>query len=292
MEASAELFIDARSTLGEGPCWDRQSGCLYWVDILERNVHVHYPATGQSASIAVGSYVGAAVPRASGGLVLALQDGFYTYDFTSGAVTALAIPEQEHPGNRFNDGKCDPKGRFWAGTMSLRDEPGQGALYCLDIDGRVRQVLPGVTCSNGIAWSSDGGTLYYIDTPTRRVAAYPFDMNSGELGVPRTVAVIPADEGYPDGMAIDSDGMLWVAQWDGFCVSRWDPNTGERLLKVKVPAARVTSCVFGGERLDELYITTARCGLSEDELKRQPHAGGIFRFQSDVTGAPSYAYNG
>lgn len=292
IEKDAELFIDARAALGEGPCWDSSSGCLYWVDILEKKVCQYSPVTEIVRSFSVRAYVGAVVPRVSGGLILALQNGIYSFDPDSGTCKEIANPEKEFPGNRFNDGKCDPTGRFWAGTMSMQNEEEAGALYSLDLDGRVRKVLSGVTCSNGIAWSPDEQVMYYIDTPTRKVAAFDFDVSTGQLGASRTVVTIPESEGYPDGMTIDSEGMIWVAQWDGYCVSRWDPKTGTRLLKVRVPTARVTSCAFGGDKLDELYITTAMVGLSDEDLQTQPNAGGIFRFKTDIRGTPSYPFRG
>lgn len=287
-----ELVLDMKATLGEGPCWDRNSGVLYWVDIQENAVHRYDPRQGTNRTIRLDQMVGAAVPRAGGGLVLAMQHGFHLLDLETERLTFIADPEQDLPNNRFNDGKCDAAGRFWAGTMSFAENEPVAALYCLETDGTVRQALTGVIVSNGIGWSPDGGTMYYIDSMTRRVAAYDFEAETGSLSNGRTVVTIAPDGGYPDGMSVDEEGMLWIAQWDGWQVSRWNPATGEQLDSIRVPAARVTSCAFGGPNNDELYITTARTGLSDEALAEQPHAGGLFRAKPGVAGVPTHRYGG
>lgn len=287
-----ELVLDAKAILGEGPSWDAEKKVLYWVDILEGKIHRFDPAKGIDDEYVIGQYVGAVVPDTQGRMVLAAQHGFYRFHPETSELKALDDPEAGLPGNRFNDGKCDIKGRFWAGTMSMSDEPGVGALYCLDTNKRVERIVSGVTTSNGITWSPDHTSMYYIDSPTKRVVQYDFDPDSGRISGGRTVVVIPEGEGFPDGMTTDNEGMLWVAQWDGWCVSRWNPATGERLAKVDVPAARVTSCVFGGDGLDELYITSARTGISDAELQRQPLAGGVFRYKPGVAGMASYPFEG
>lgn len=286
----AELVYDAKATLGEGPSWDAASGLLYWVDIAGGRIHRWSPSDGTDTYAEIGQMVGAAVPDTSGGLTLAAQHGFYRYDLLTRKLAPLGDPEEGLPNNRFNDGKCDSRGRFWAGTMDMIGDSPSGALYRLDGDGRTAKMLTGISCSNGIAWSPDDRIMYYIDSPTRRVVAYEFDAESGNLGSGRTVIELAKDEGVPDGMTSDAEGNLWVAQWGGSCVSRWNPVTGKRLSKVELPAAKVTSCVFGGPRLDELYITTARIGLSEEELREQPLAGGLFRYKAGVQGMPTYSY--
>jgi sugar lactone lactonase YvrE len=204
----------------------------------------------------------------------------------------LAEVEAHLPENRFNDGKCDPAGRYWAGTMSLTDQPSKGALYQLEADHTVKRLIPDVSISNGLAWTSDGGTMYFADTPTRQIAAFDYDLVTGDVNNRRTVVHIPEDQGFPDGMTIDSEGMIWVAHWDGWQVSRWNPNTGEQLCAIPVPASQVTSCTFGGPDLDQLFITTARVGLDEEELSKQPLAGGVFRAMPGVKGVPANRYRG
>ncbi|MCZ8514520.1 SMP-30/gluconolactonase/LRE family protein [Paenibacillus filicis] len=291
-EPSVELVWDGKATLGEGPVWDARSGMLLWVDIYGKRVHWLEIVSGAHRSLQLDQMIGAAVLRQSGGLMLALEHGFHALDPETGALEPWHDPEPKQPGNRFNDGKCDPAGRFFAGTMDRKEETPKGALYCLEKDGTVRKALEGVTVSNGLGWSPDGLTMYYIDSPTKRVFAFDYDPSSGELSNRRTVVIIPEGGGFPDGMAVDEEGLLWVAQWDGWQVSRWDPLTGEQVGSIPVPAARVTSVAFGGPDLDELYITTARIGLGEEDLSKQPQAGGVFRCKPGVKGLPVGFYGG
>jgi len=287
-----ELVVDAKATVGEGPSWHARSRRLFWVDILEGNIHVYDPSGECDRIIRVGQMVGAVVPRHSGGLMLAMHHGFASFDLDSGTLTTIADPEQHLPRNRFNDGKCDPAGRFWAGTVSIDREPHAGSLYCLDTDHTVRHVLGGVTCSNGIAWSLDRSTMYYIDTPTRRVDAFDYDVQTGRVTKRRVAVVVPEELGKPDGMAIDAEGMLWIAMWDGGCVTRWNPNSGSLDQTVSIPALHVASCAFGGQNLDELYVTTARVRMTEAELAKQPHTGGLFRIRGGMQGAETFEFAG
>ena len=192
------------------------------------------------------------------------------------ATMMISNPEPHLPGNRFNDGKCDPAGRFWAGTMSHTDEPEKGSLYLLDKDLSVTQKIENVSISNGLAWSPDQNTFYYIDTPTKKVAAFHFDKTNGNIENKRYVIQFSNNEGTPDGMTIDSEGMLWIAHWDGWQISRWNPATGEKIKTILLPVSRVTSCCFGGKNLDDLYITSASTGLSDDQLRKEPLAGSLF----------------
>lgn len=288
---SPQLIVDAKATLGEGPSWDSVNGVLYWVDIVEQTLHIYNPVVNNK-SIHLGKYAGAVVPRKSGEVVLALHDGFYGLDLQTEKLTLLARSEQEPSSNRFNDGKCDPAGNFLAGTMPLEGSDPAGSLYCLTSSLQMKKLFDGVVCSNGLAWSPEYSTMYYIDSPTRVVVAFDYDIVNAAVSNKRTVVRIPEGEGMPDGMTIDSEGMLWIAQWDGYKVSRWNPYTGERLDIVQLPVARVTSCTFGGEQLNELYITTARNGLSVDELAKQPYAGGLFKIHTKVKGMITHVFNG
>lgn len=292
MSQSIELAVGAKATLGEGPCWDSEKKLLYWVDIMEKKVHIHDPRTGRNRAMNVGQHVGAAVLRKSGGMILATQQGFHALDLESGQLTPMVDPESHLEHNRFNDGKCDAAGRFWAGTMGFTVSGPVGSLYSLETDGTVRAHLHDISCSNGIAWSPDNRTMYYIDTPTKQVAAFDYNLQTGDMSNKRTAVTIPDGEGAPDGMTIDSEGMLWVAHWGGHQVSRWNPHTGERIDSIPIPAAQVTSCVFGGEDLDVLYITTARVGLDDEALEKLPQSGGVFKYKTKVKGSPTYKYNG
>jgi sugar lactone lactonase YvrE len=285
--------MDARATLGEGAIWDCRNSVLYWVDILEKKLFVLDPATNHNRAIEVGQFIGTVVPRASGGVMLALHHGFAHLDLETEKITPLARPESHLPDNRFNDGKCDPAGRFWAGTLSLLGKKNAGALYRLDTDLTVHRMLDGVTTSNGITWSLDARTLYYIDTPTRCVDAFDYDLETGDIANRRPVITIPETDGYPDGMTVDAEGMLWVAHWGGGRVTRWNPRDGKLLHTVRVPASRTTSCAFGGENLNRLFITTAQIGRSgQTPPPDEPHAGGIFIAEVGIRGIPAFAFAG
>ncbi|MCI3920735.1 SMP-30/gluconolactonase/LRE family protein [Paenibacillus sp. TRM 82003] len=286
-----QLVIDAKAPLAEGPNWDREKKLLYWVDIVGQSVHIYDPVSGEDRTIPTGMMTGAVVKRSAGGLAIAAEQGVYALDPET-ELLELLVGSGEADTNRFNDGKCDAAGRFWVGTMPKAGGPPTGSFYCLEKDGRLRHLFGDVGCSNGIAWSPDKKTMYYIDSPTKQVSAFDVDPETGEIANRRVALTIPEGEGVPDGMTSDDEGMLWIAQWGGWKVSRWDPRTGERLSEIAVPAAQVTSCAFGGDELDELYITTARVGLDEEALAKQPHAGGVFRIKLGVSGAASHPYQG
>ncbi|MDP5276592.1 SMP-30/gluconolactonase/LRE family protein [Chengkuizengella axinellae] len=287
-----QLIVDSKSLLGEGPCWDEQKQCLYWVDILQEKLHIYDPKEESNTTIQLDQAPGAVVKRSSGGLVLAMLDGFFAYDLHTNQFTQIIDPESHLPENRFNDGKCDPAGRFWAGTMRLDLKNDLAALYCLDTNLSVRKMIHPVSTSNGLAWSQDHKTMYYIDTPTQQVVAYDYSIESGEITNKKVAVEIPAAEGGPDGMTIDAEGKLWVAHWGGYKVSRWDPQTGKQIDEIKVPAKQVTSCTFGGDNLDELFITTANVGLESVELEKFPHSGGLFSIKTNIKGTQSYEFIG
>jgi sugar lactone lactonase YvrE len=293
MTDEPELILDVRASLGEGPVWDAKTGTLWWVDITACKVHISDAETGADRVLNTGSMVGAVALRATGGLVAALANGFALIDTETGQVHPINDPEQGIEGNRFNDGKCDPGGRFWAGSCSLGcDVPGAGSLYRLSPEGHVAKVLENVTISNGLCWSPDERTMYFIDTPMFEVWAFDYDNESGEIRNRRTAVKVPQDEGYPDGMTIDVDGMLWIAHWGGSRVCRWDPRSGRKIGDIRFPVTNVSSCTFGGPDLNELYITTARLGLSEQDLQDQPLAGGLFRAKPGVTGLAAHSFGG
>jgi sugar lactone lactonase YvrE len=293
MSGSGEVdtVLAAAAHLGEGPVWDRTEDALVWVDILAGLVHRYRPATGRDTVVSVGQPVGAAVPRASGGLALAVRDGFGVLD-PRGGFALVARVEAEVLSNRMNDGKCDAAGRFWAGTMDeVHSRPGAGALYRLDPSLEVGCMVDGVTISNGLDWSPDGTTMYYIDTPTQGVDAFDFDPDAGALSNRRRIIDIDPEDGAPDGMAVDAEGCLWVALWDGWSLRRYAPG-GSLDRSVPMPAGRITSCAFGGPDLDDLYVTSARRGLTRAQLKEQPLAGSLFHLRPGVQGLPAHAFSG
>lgn len=292
MDAPLELVCDATAELGEGPIWDWRDGCLWWVDILGRTLHRFDPDRGTDSRHDVGRMIGTVVVRGSGGVVIAAADGFRGFDPRTGAFEALGDPEADIPGNRFNDGKCDPRGRFWAGTMSIREEPGRGSLYTLEPTIGIRRRLSGISVSNGVAWTADASTMYFIDSPTRRIDAFDYDAASGAITNRRCVVEVPADLGFPDGMAIDAAGMLWVGMWGGWQVAGFDPRSGRMCGRLRLPVKNVTACAFGGGDLRDLYVTTARMGLTADELRAQPLAGGLFRGRVDTPGVRATMYAG
>jgi sugar lactone lactonase YvrE len=287
INGGVELVVDAHCQLGEGPAYfyDR----LWWVDILGKRVHEYDPKTGAHHAHIFDVQVTVVVPRQGGGFVLATEDGFALLDRMDGKPEFVADPESHLPGNRFNDGKCDPRCRLWAGTMAREGGAKCGSLYVLNHGLAAEHRVPDISCSNGLAWSSDGRTMYYIDTPTRTVDAFDYDLETGTLANRRPVVQIP---GYPDGMTIDAEDKLWVATWGGWSVLHCDPGTGEILEKVPVPASQVTSCAFGGANLSDLYITSARVGVPEDQIEQQPHAGGLFRLRTNTRGLPTAAFAG
>jgi sugar lactone lactonase YvrE len=283
-----EVLVEARAELGEGPIWDARTGRLAWVDILGRRIHQTDPATGVTDSIEVPLDVGAIAPRAAGGFIAALQDGFWIAG--AGPLRQMAPVAEAGPAVRFNDGKCDPAGRFWAGTMPYDEVRPLGCLYRLDPDGSVARVLDGVTISNGLAWSGDGGTMFYIDSPTHRIDAFAFDPEAGSIADRRTVVRIPAEAGTPDGMTIDAEGGLWVALWGGSAIHRYVNGRLDRI--IEMPVAQPTSCAFGGPDLDELFVTSAWKGLSAADRAAQPLAGSLFRLRPGIRGMASVPFAG
>lgn len=287
-----ELLLDLHLQLGEGPLWDARRGVLHFVDIHAGGLYTFDPRLGAHSLVFLGEALGCLALARDGSLILALQSGFARFDPASGRLTRLICPEPHLPGNRFNDGKCDPRGRFLAGTMDDAEQAASGSLYSLAPDRSVRALLTGLRIANGLAWSPDGQTFYFIDTPTRLVMAYDYDLETGRLARPRPAVRIPKAMGWPDGMAADAEGMLWVALWGGAAVTRWNPATGRLLTTVHLPALNVTSCAFGGDDLTDLYVTTACKGMNTAQLEQYPHSGALFRIRPGVAGLPVGEYAG
>jgi sugar lactone lactonase YvrE len=288
--AAAAIIGEERYELGEGPTWDAERGELAWVDIYQGRVHVYDPRTGRRASFDVGQPVGAAVAREQGGFALALRDGFAVLDRGTGAVEVVAPIVPFDSATLMNDGKCDSGGRFWAGTVEAGERP-QGALYRLDPDGRLTRILSGIGCSNGIGWSPDDSVMYYVDTATQRVDVLDFDAATGNVENRRELASFPRDWGVPDGLAVDAEGHLWIAFWGGGCLRRVAPD-GALDRVVELPASQVTSAVFAGADLRDLYVTSAFTDLPPERREVEPHAGALFRLRPGVAGLPTNAFRG
>lgn len=288
----AEVVFPQPSELGEGALWDVSRGLLYWVDIVQHKVFAFDPNNRSNLAYDVGEDVGTVVLTENDQLLLALRSGFAVLDPTTGDLRRLGDPEEDKPHTRFNDGKCDPRGRFWAGTIV--EGPGSdGGLYCLYPDLSVEKKLAGVRCSNGLCWSRDQTRFFYIDTPTYQVWAFDYDPETAAISGRRTVIELPKSVGAPDGMTIDEEDQLWVALFDGGKVIRIDPTRGAITFEVLVPeGGNVTSCAFGGPELNRLYVTTARIGLDAQRRERTPRAGSLFVAELPFRGVPAFRFAG
>lgn len=283
-ELHAELALDVRAALGEGPVWDVDDRSLVFVDIEGARVHRFTPSSGSHVSFATGDHVGAAVIDREGGLVLALADHFARCGPRGAEVVPIEGFSTDRSLVRFNDGEVDPWGHFVAGTMDWAKRQPIGSLYRLAPDGVVTTLVTGATISNGLAWSTDRRTLYYVDTPTLGVDTFDVGPDGGELlRRRRWVSLDASEHGMPDGIALDADGCLWVACYGGSRVLRFTPD-GRIDTIVRLPVSCVTSVAFGGSRLDELFITTARTDLSPAEQSGEPLAGGLFVVSPGVAG--------
>ena len=279
---------DVQAVLGEGPVWVEREHALYWVDIQGSKVFRLHDGDVRTwdAPIRVCSLA----PRASGGFVAGTEDGIFFVDLDSGRFEPIADPEADRPGNRFNDGKVDRAGRFWAGTMDDKERESAGTLYRLDPDLRCTDIDHGYRITNGPAFSPDGRLMYHSDTA--RQLTYVFDIDdAGNAANRREFARFAADEGFPDGMTVDAEGCLWIAFWGGWCVRRYSPQA-ELMRKLELPAGQITSCAFGGEGLRTLFVTSARRGLEGTELARQPFSGGLFAAQAGVAGIAEVPFAG
>ncbi|MGI5395076.1 SMP-30/gluconolactonase/LRE family protein [Streptomyces sp. CA-251251] len=279
-----EVAVRAEAALGEGPTWDPATGRLLWIDILASRVHTYDPATGRRTVRRTEQHVGAAKPRAGGGLVLNLRDGIGLVDPDD---TFRWLHREVVPGRRGNDAAVAPDGTLWAGTMRYDEATGGGTLSRVAGDGAVAPVLTDVTVSNGTGWSPDGRLMYYVDTPTRRIDVFDVSPGDGPVSGRRPLAVIEDGAGYPDGLCVDAEGCVWVALWDGGAVRRYTPS-GDLDRVIPLPVPRVTACAFGGPGLTDLYLTTARVGLTAPH----PLAGAVLVVPDAGRGVPQPAFAG
>ncbi len=276
MNLKAEVAVEINCLLGEGPLWDREHGCLRFVDILDKKIYT-YRVDGHTHFVDTKGMPGAMVPVSGDHRYLVAQDhGIFLVDPDSGEASELLHPDQRNSGNRYNDGKCDPQGRFWIGSMDHEEEASSGTLFMIKSNLDFEEKIAHTKISNGLAWDMKRNLFYHVDTPTMKIMVYDFDASSGAIRNGRMALEIAEEDGAPDGMTIDTDGNLWIAHFGGGQITCRNPENGAVLERVQLPVNQVTCCVFGGANLTDLYITTASKELSELELKEQPLAGCTF----------------
>ncbi|MBN3896885.1 MAG: SMP-30/gluconolactonase/LRE family protein [Nostoc sp. NOS(2021)] len=280
--------LEARARLGESPIWDSTKNLLYWVDIYNHRVHQFHPATGKNCFFDVGDVVGAIATAGADRLIMALRHHLAFLNTQTGEVTPILEIEGNLSDNRLNDGKCDSQGRFWFGSMCSLEKP-QASLYRYDPDNSLHVIEIGLTISNGLGWSPDEKTFYLTDSPHKKIYAYDFNSVTGNISNRRIFVDLTNESFYPDGLTIDSEGYIWSAMWDGWCVIRFNAK-GEEILRIKLPVQLPTSCTFGGDDLQTLYITTASVGLSQAEIEKSFYSGDLFALQTDVTGLSAYNF--
>ncbi len=282
-------IAEVGAVLGEGPVWVEREAALYWVDIKGWKIfRIAEEGTFRQWDTPV--RVGSLVPRAAGGFIGGTDKGIAEIDPKTGRYDIILNPEEDRESNRFNDGKLDRRGRFWAGSMDDTGEQAIGALYRLDADRSCARIEDGYQVTNGPAFSPDGKRMYHNDSA--RQVTYLFDLDeAGNASNRRIFASYSKGDGYPDGMTVDSEGCLWIAFWDGWCVRRYSPD-GECMATIYMPVQKPTSCAFGGAEFDRLYVTSASIGLDEADRARQAQAGGLFMLVPGVAGLPDVPYPG
>jgi sugar lactone lactonase YvrE len=288
-DSPIQCVADVHAILGEGPVWVQREAALYWVDIKGLKVF-RLSESGDLSQWPTPFRIGSLAPRAGGGFIAGTDQGIAEVDLSTGRMQVLFNPEADLPHNRFNDGKVDRGGRFWAGTMDDRETGAAGTLYRIDPDLNCTAIDSGYGITNGPAFSPDGSRMYHSDTA--RQVTYLFDLDSeGKASNRRVFLQFGEGDGHPDGMTVDSEGCLWIAFWGGWCVRRFSPE-GEMLRKVELPVEQPTSCAFGGSSLDQLYITSATKGIDEAALAMQPNAGGLFMLRPGVNGISDAPFAG
>jgi len=289
-----ECVVDAKALLGESTYWDPEDEVLWWIDIYGKQVHCYDPETGSDESVSLPEYPGCLAVREIGGLILSMESGFHFFDPVTGELQAIVDPESGLADTRFNDGKTDREGRFWSGSMwEAQPKPPEkiGSLYRLDTDLSCHRIVEGVGCSNGLAWSPDGRTMYFTDSHGPVVWAFDFDPATGEVANRRNFVDLSFMQGIVDGSTVDEEGCYWLTVPFQGKVMRFDP-AGRLMRTIEMPTDLPTCCEFGGENLDILYVTTATLRRSPEQLKDQPLAGGLFAIDVGVKGLPLVPFKG
>jgi sugar lactone lactonase YvrE len=274
-------LYQCQNELGEGPLWHPEEKRLYWLDILNNKVQSLDPLAGDYHVYQLPEQVSALCLRDEQSYITAGENGFGYWFPAENRIENIAHPEQEKKDGRFNDGKVDRAGRFWAGTMTTIDA--SSALYRLDTDRTITRMVDKVTISNGIGWSPNNEYMYYTDTLRYRIYRYDFDLSTGSISNKTEFVHYSGEDGAPDGLTVDSEGCVWCALWGGFRVERYSPS-GEVINVVEVPVPQPSSCAFGGENMQQLFITTARESLSPELLEKYPESGDLFVCEPGVTG--------
>ncbi|HKU92845.1 MAG TPA: SMP-30/gluconolactonase/LRE family protein [Sphingomicrobium sp.] len=288
-ESTVQCVADVHAVLGEGPVWVAREAALYWLDIKGRKIF-RLGDDGSFAQWPTPMRVGSLAPRRNGAFIAGTDEGIAIVDPAADRFEIVANPEEALPGNRFNDGKVDRRGRFWAGTMDDSERDSTGTLYCVGPEFAWSVVDKDYKVTNGPAFSPAGDVMYHNDSA--RQVTYAFDLDAeGHASNRRTFLQFGPGDGYPDGMTVDAEGGLWIAFWDGWCVRRYSPDA-QWIETVRMPVQRPTSCAFGGRDLDRLYITSASIDLDQNALKMQPNAGGLFMLTPGVRGLADVPYDG
>lgn len=290
MKNKVECVWNPECVLGESPIWSDQLQAILFVDI-ERQLILQWRSNGETSTYPLQKKIGSIAFRRDGTLVAALKDEFAFIQLEPFSIIPIGLSEKEPLGNRFNDGKCDPAGRFWAASMDSACLNSTGAIWRLSPDLQTVKMADSYPVGNGFGWSPNGCTMYFTDSNNRTIYAYPFDNASGTLGKRECFAKVANDEGFPDGLTVDSEGCVWSAHWDGWRITRYRPNGSiDRIVSMPIP--RPTSVIFGGRNYHKLYVTSARSGLSEDQIRKAPLSGALFEIETGIVGRPEPAFDG
>ncbi len=288
-----DCVLRTQVDLGESPLWDPRDKVLYWVDILGQDIHRFHPDSGANETFHLPQFVSSVALRQQGGLIVTLKNAFAFFDPDTGQLDLLDSPEPDKPDNRFNDGKCDRQGRFWAGTMNhVQCDAASGSLYRFDPDRRITSMRSHVSCSNGLGWSPDNRVMYFAESFRHSIYAFDFDAAQGTLSNQRVFASMDTNaDGVPDGLTVDAEGCVWSAQVGLGRVVRYTPvGDVDRILELPVP--RPTSCIFGGDNLDVLYVTSATETMNAAQIAQAPLSGGLFAVYPGVRGLPEPRFAG
>ena len=288
-ESQVQCVADVHAVLGEGPVWVARETALYWVDIKGLKIF-RLDDRGSVTRWDTPFRVGSLAPRASGGFIAGTDEGIAAIDLQAGTFEIIVTPEEHLPGNRFNDGKVDRRGRFWAGSMDDAEREDRGTLYQIGANLDVTAFDGGYRVTNGPAFSPSGDIMYHNDSARQLTYRFPLSAD-GSAGEREIFLKFGDGDGFPDGMTVDSEGCLWIAFWDGWCVRRYSPD-GEWLETLKLPVQKPTSCAFGGRDLDRLYITSASIDLDHEAIAMQPNAGGLFMVIPGVKGLSDTPFAG